>query len=92
MKVLLDISRIDNHSKSIWFFLIIDKIVNDSQADLQMLWVLVPGGLENFFQAIGRPRTPGEPAPAPFPRPENVEQIERDTVFAALGERPSGAE
>jgi quercetin dioxygenase-like cupin family protein len=68
------------------------KIVNDSQADLKMLWVLVPGGLENFFQAIGRPRTPGEPAPAPFSRPENVEQIERDTVFAALGERPSGAE
>lgn len=68
------------------------KIVNDSQADLKMLWVLVPGGLEDFFQAIGRPRTPGEPAPAPFPRPENVEEIERDTVFAGLDERPSGAE
>lgn len=68
------------------------KIVNDSDADLKMLWVLLPGGLEDFFQAIGRPRTPGEPAPAPFPRPENVEEIERDTVFAGLGERPSGAE
>ncbi len=68
------------------------KIVNDSQADLKMLWVLMPGGLEDFFQAIGRPRTPGEPAPAPFPRPENVERIERDTVFADLDERPSGAE
>ena len=68
------------------------KIVNDSQADLKMLWVLLPGGLEDFFQAIGRPRTPGEPAPAPFPRPENVEEIERDTVFASLDERPSGAE
>ncbi len=68
------------------------KIVNDSQADLKMLWVLVPGGLEDFFQAIGRPRTPGEAAPAPFPRPENVERIERDTVFAGLDERPSGAE
>jgi mannose-6-phosphate isomerase-like protein (cupin superfamily) len=68
------------------------KIVNDGQADLKMLWVLVPGGLEDFFQAIGRPRTPGEPAPAPFPRPENVEEIERDTVFAGLDERPSGAE
>ena len=68
------------------------KIVNDSDADLKMLWVLVPGGLEDFFQAIGRLRTPGEPAPAPFPRPENVERIERDTVFAGLGERPSGAE
>ena len=68
------------------------KIVNDSQADLKMLWVLVPGGLEDFFQAIGRPRTPGEPAPAPFPRPENVEEIERATVYAGLDERPSGAE
>ncbi len=35
------------------------KIVNDSQADLKMLWVLLPGGLEDFFQAIGRPRRPG---------------------------------
>ena len=68
------------------------KIVNDSQADLKMLWVLMPGGLEDFFQAIGRPRTPGEPAPAPFPRPENVEEIERATVYAELDERPSGAE
>ncbi len=68
------------------------KIVNDGKNDLKMLWVLMPGGLEDFFQAIGRPRTPGEPAPAPFPRPENVEQIERDTVFAGLDERPSSAE
>ncbi len=68
------------------------KIVNDSQDDLKMLWVLMPGGLEDFFQAIGRPRAPGEPAPAPFPRPEDVERIERDTVFAGLSERPSGAE
>ena len=68
------------------------KIVNDSQADLKMLWVLMPGGLEDFFQAIGRPRTPGEPAPAPFPRPENIEEIERATVYAGLDERSSGAE
>ncbi len=68
------------------------KIVNDSQADLKMLWVLMPGGLEDFFQAIGRPRRPGEPAPAPFPRPENIEEIERATVYAGLDERPSGAE
>ena len=68
------------------------KIVNDGQADLKMLWVLMPGGLEDFFQAIGRPRRPGEAAPAPFPRPENVEEIERATVYAGLDERPSGAE
>ena len=68
------------------------KIVNDSQADLKMLWVLMPGGLEDFFRAIGRPRTPGEAAPAPFPRPENVEEIEHATVYAGLDERPPGAE
>jgi hypothetical protein len=43
----------------------------------------VPNGLEDFFRLIGRDRLKGEPAPAPFPRPENVLQIERDTVFAA---------
>ena len=59
-------------------------IVNDGDADLKMMWVLMPGGLEDFFQAIGRPRRPGEPAPAPFPRPENVEEIEGQTVFAHL--------
>ncbi len=68
------------------------KIVNEGAEDLKMLWVLMPGGLEDFFQAIGRPRRPGEAAPAPFPRPENVEEIERATVYAGLDERPSGAE
>jgi len=53
-----------------------------------MFWVLLPGGLEDFFQAIGRPRRPGTPAPKPFPRPENVDATERQTVFAALDETP----
>ena len=68
------------------------KIVNDGGTDLKMLWVLMPGGLEDFFEAIGRPRRPGEPAPEPFPRPENVEEIERATVFSGLKEQPPGAE
>ena len=51
------------------------KFVNNSQAPLRFFWVLMPGGLSDFFRAIGRKRTLGEPAPAPFPRPENVEQI-----------------
>ena len=38
---------------------------------------------------IGRPRRPGEPAPSPFPRPENVEEIEAQTVFAHLDTAPS---
>jgi len=59
------------------------KFVNDSDEDLKLFWTISPGGLEDFFRQIGRPRTPGEPAPANFPRPENVLEIERNTVFAA---------
>ena len=53
------------------------EIVNDSPDELVMLWVITPPGLEHFFRAIGRPRTPGEPAPAPFARPADVVAIER---------------
>ena len=53
------------------------EIVNDSADELVMLWVITPPGLEHFFRAIGRPRTPGEPAPAPFARPADVVAIER---------------
>ncbi|MFQ6018479.1 MAG: cupin domain-containing protein [Kiloniellaceae bacterium] len=66
-------------------------LVNDGETDLKMLWVLAPGGLEDFFQAIGRPRRPGAPAPEPFPRPENVEEVERSTVFARLDDAPADA-
>ncbi len=61
------------------------KIVNDTDADLKMMWVLAPGGLEDFFEAIGRPRAAGETAPEPFARPENVAAIEAATVFAPMG-------
>lgn len=53
------------------------EIVNESDDELVMLWVVAPAGLERFFEAIGRPRRPGEPAPAPFPRPPDVVAIER---------------
>jgi hypothetical protein len=39
--------------------------------------VITPPGLEHFFEAIGRRRTPGEPAPAPFARPADVVAVER---------------
>ena len=42
-----------------------------------MLWVITPPGLETFFEAIGRPREAGAPAPAPFERPTDVIAIER---------------
>jgi quercetin dioxygenase-like cupin family protein len=53
------------------------EIVNDADEPLVMLWVITPPGLERFFEAIGRPRHPGEPPPAPFPRPPDVVAIER---------------
>ncbi len=65
------------------------KIVNEGTTDLKMMWVLMPGGLEDFFQAIGRARQPGETPPAPFDRPVNVAEIEAETVFAALDKAKS---
>ena len=53
------------------------EIVNDGADDLVMMWVITPHGLEDFFRTIGRPRTAGEPAPAPFARPSDVVAIER---------------
>ena len=58
--------------------------INESaEEEMTFLWLLLPNGLEDFFQAIGRPRQAGEPAPAPFQRPADVLAIERRTVFAA---------
>ena len=48
------------------------KIVNDSDGDLMMAWVIAPGGLDDHLSAIGRPRRIGEPPPASFERPERV--------------------
>lgn len=63
------------------------KIMNTGTSDLKMFWTIMPGGLDLFFEEIGRPRTPGEPAPAPFARPEDVDSIELDTVFAPIAQK-----
>jgi quercetin dioxygenase-like cupin family protein len=55
---------------------------NTGAGPLRFFWVLMPGGLSDFFGAIGRPRAVGESAPENFPRPDDVEQIEANTVFA----------
>jgi len=55
--------------------------INRGSEPFTFVWFLMPSGLERFFEAIGRPRTPGEPAPEPFPRPADVAAIERRTVF-----------
>ena len=53
------------------------EIINEGPEELVMLWVVSPPGLEHFFEAIGRPREPGAPAPPPFERPADVVAIER---------------
>ena len=56
--------------------------INDGDVDLKFIWLIVPNGLEDFFEAIGRPKLAGEETPEPFPRPADVLEIERRTVFA----------
>ena len=55
--------------------------INTGDKPMKMAWVMMPGGLEDFFQGIGRKRRAGQPAPKPFPRPDDVLAIERRTVF-----------
>ena len=57
--------------------------INDGPTDLRWVWLILPNGLEDFFRLIGRPRTEGERVPSNFPRPENVLEIEKATVFGA---------
>ena len=57
------------------------KIVNDGLDPLKFTWTFLPPGLDQFFAGIGRPRVAGEPAPAPFDRPEDTLVVERRTGF-----------
>ena len=61
------------------------EIINRSDDDLVMLWVIAPSGLETFFQQIGRLRKPGDAVPEPFDRPKDVDAIERDSGFRDIG-------
>src|SRR6266571_4516939 len=42
------------------------KVTNTGASQMRLLWFIAPAGLEDWFRAIGRPRRPGEPLPAPF--------------------------
>ena len=55
--------------------------LNPHAEPMTFLWILLPGGLDRFFAEIGRPMRPGDPEPAPFPRPDNIAEIEARTVF-----------
>lgn len=55
--------------------------VNPGPDPMTFVWFFMPGGLDDFFAEIGRPRVPGDPAPEPFARPANIAEIEARTVF-----------
>ena len=60
------------------------KFINTGTEPLRFFWVLMPGGISDFFSAIGRDKHAGEAPPAPFPRPDDVGHIEASTVFKNL--------
>jgi quercetin dioxygenase-like cupin family protein len=55
--------------------------LNPNDQPMTFLWLMLPGGLDQFFSQIGRARVPGQPAPEPFPRPADIAAIEARTVF-----------
>ena len=55
--------------------------LNPNDLPMTFLWLMLPGGLDQFFAEIGRERIAGQPAPEPFPRPANIAEIEARTVF-----------
>lgn len=57
------------------------RIENTGSSDMKLFWVFFPPGLEDWFEAIGRPRTPGEPMPEAFPRPEDVADVQARMRF-----------
>lgn len=57
---------------------------NVGDGPMRFFWTLKPGGLTSFFQAIGRERDASDPAPTPFPRPDDVAEIEAKTVFGKI--------
>jgi hypothetical protein len=56
-------------------------VTNTGTEQMRLFWYIAPPGLEDWFRAIGRPRHAGEPLPAPFDRPANVEMIQAQQRF-----------
>ena len=52
------------------------RIDNTGEVDMKLFWVFAPPGLEDWFNAIGRERRPGEVMPEPFDRPPNVAEVQ----------------
>jgi hypothetical protein len=57
------------------------RIDNTGDTDMKLFWVFMPPGLEDWFNAIGRPRRPGEAMPEAFPRPEDVAAVQQRMRF-----------
>jgi mannose-6-phosphate isomerase-like protein (cupin superfamily) len=57
------------------------KVQNTGSTQMRMLWMIAPAGLEDWFRAIGRPRRPGDPMPAPFERPADVAEVQARQRF-----------
>jgi quercetin dioxygenase-like cupin family protein len=57
------------------------KWINTGTEPFTFVALFMPGGLDAFFAKIGRQRKTGEPAPAPFPRPADIAEIEGRSVF-----------
>jgi quercetin dioxygenase-like cupin family protein len=47
-------------------------IRNMGDEDMHLFWVFMPPRLEEWFRAIGKRRTVGEPMPEAFPRPDGT--------------------
>jgi quercetin dioxygenase-like cupin family protein len=62
---------------------------NPGPEPLTILIFFLPGGLDEFFKEIGRPKKAAEPTPAPFARPENIAEIEARTVFGWTDKNPN---
>lgn len=56
-------------------------IENTGDCDMKMFWVFMPPGLEDWFDAIGRVRLPGEAMPEPFSRPDDVADVQARMRF-----------
>ena len=61
-------------------------LVNTGDTQMKVLWVMFPPGLENWFEALGRPREPGDPLPDPFDRPTDIQEIQDRMNFVRPGE------
>ncbi len=58
-------------------------LVNTGDTDMHIFWVFMPPGLEDWFAAIGRPRTPGDAMPEAFDRPDTVGDVQAKLRFVA---------